>query len=322
MRTMVFIFGGLLLVSAPFLLAAGDTPPVRSADVATIANCALAPEQEAQVPAQEAGVLTKILVREGDSVTPGQQLAQIDDIIPRAQQDVAKYKLDVARKQAEDDVDVRFATAAAAVAKADYEQAMEANEKVRGTVPQAEVRKRLLDWHKMVLSIEKAKKDMAVAGLQAKVGEAELNAQIANVERRRLVTPTWRGETIVAPIVVALSRGWGGGVKIGGRVMRLVRIARLRGDGVLDAKEYRPSDIQDRPVQISVLLPHAGGRQTFAGKIVYVKPVIEGGTLQVRAEVENRKQDGVWILYPGMTAEMTIGLREPLRQGSSAVEAK
>jgi multidrug efflux pump subunit AcrA (membrane-fusion protein) len=322
MRTLVFIFGGLVLVSAPFLLAAGDTPTVRSADVAMIANCTLMPEQEAQVPAQEAGVLTNIRVREGDSVTPGQLLAQIDDIIPRAQQDVAKYKLDVAKKQAEDDIDVRFASAAAAVAKADYEQAMEANEKIRGTVPQAEVRKRLLDWHKMVLSIEKAKKDMAVAGLQAKVGEAELNAQIANVERRRLVTPPWRGDANIDAVVVELSRRLGEWVQIGEPVMRLVRIDRLRVDGVLDAKEYRPSDIQDRPVQVSVLLPHTGSRQTFSGKIVYVKPVIEGGTLQVRAEVENRKQDGVWILYPGMPAEMTIGLRETLRRSSSAAEAR
>jgi hypothetical protein len=90
--------------------------------------------------------------------------------------------------------------------------------------------------------------------------------------------------------------------------MRLVHLGRLRVNGVLDAKNFRPSEIQDRPIEIAVTLPRLG-RQTFSGKVVYVKPVIESGFLQLRAEVENRKLDGVWILNPGMNVEMTIQLK-------------
>jgi protein involved in polysaccharide export with SLBB domain/beta-lactamase regulating signal transducer with metallopeptidase domain len=60
---------------------------------------------------------------------------------------------------AEDSIEVRYAIAAAAVAKADYEQALEANKRVRGTVPQSEVRKRLLESKKMELAVEKARKE-------------------------------------------------------------------------------------------------------------------------------------------------------------------
>ena len=97
----------------------------------TVPNCLLALDAEATVPAQEAGVLMKIPVREGQQVAAGDLLAQIDDAIPQMQYNVACYKLEVAKKQAADDIDVRFATAAAAVAKADYDQAEDANEKVR-----------------------------------------------------------------------------------------------------------------------------------------------------------------------------------------------
>jgi len=304
MRLMVLVLSGLWLVSSPSLLRAADTA------TATITDCTLVPDQEAQIPAQEAGVLTKILVREGDTVAAKQLLAQIDDVLPRMQRDVAGFKLDAAKKKAEDDVDIRFAFKSAQVAEAEYNQAESANKNVPGTVPQAEVRRRLLDWHKMVLSVEKAKKEQAIAALEAKVAEAELNAAIANVGRRQLIAPSWldRASRPLDAVVVELTQRVGQWVQIGEPVMRLVRMDRLRVNGVLDAKLYRPSEIKDRPVRVAVMLPRIG-RQTFSGRIVYVKPVIEGGTLQVRAEVENRKQDGVWILNPGMPAEMTIELK-------------
>ena len=51
-----------------------------------------------QVPAQEAGVLVKIPVREGQQVADGDLLAQIDDIMPQTQYNVADYKLEGGRE--------------------------------------------------------------------------------------------------------------------------------------------------------------------------------------------------------------------------------
>jgi hypothetical protein len=43
---------------------------------------------------------------------------------------------------------------------------------------------------------------------------------------------------------------------------------------------------------------------------VFVNPLIRtGGSFQVRAEVENRKENGFWVLSPGMPATMTIQLK-------------
>jgi multidrug efflux pump subunit AcrA (membrane-fusion protein) len=275
---------------------------VEASDTVKVANCLLALDAEATVPAQEPGVLTKIPVHEGQQVAVGDLLAQIDDAIPRMQREVADYKLEVAKKQAADDVDIRFATAAADVAEAEYHLAVEANKKVPGTVPQARVRELLLEHRKMSLSIEKAQKDRAVAALQANVAEAELRAADVNLKHRRITAP-------LDAVVVELSKHEGEWAQSGDPIMRLVRIDRLRVEGFLNAKNFRLSEIRGCPVSVTVELAR-GKKETFPGRIVYVKPLVEaGGEFLVRAEVENRKENEVWLLSPGMSAEMTIQLK-------------
>ncbi len=287
---------GLVLIGLILLASSA-----RAADTVKISNCLLALDDEATVPAQVAGVLTKILVREGRQVAAGDLLAQIDDAIPLAKREVAKFKLEAAKRQAADDVDIRFATAAAEVAEAEYNLAEDANRKMQGTVPQARVRELLLEHKKMKLSIDKAKKDMAVAALQAKVAEAELHAAEVDVQHCRIVAP-------LDAVVVELKSHEGEWAQAGEPIMRLVRIDRLRVEGFLNVKDYRASQIQGRPV--SVVATFAGQTETFPGKIVYVKPLIDaGGEFLVRAEVQNRKENGVWLLSPGLNAEMTIQLQ-------------
>jgi len=275
---------------------------VQAADTVTLPDCLISLADEVKVPAQEPGVLMKIPVRDGQQVAKGDLLAQIDDIVPRAQQNVALYKLKVAEKEATDDINIRFSKAGAAVAEADCLQDAEANAKIPGTVQQTTVRQHLLEQRKMELSIEKAQKDLDVAGLQAKVSQAELEAATANVQRRRIVSP-------LDAVVVELSSHEGEWVQAGDPIMRLIRIDLLRVEGLLNVKNFRFSEIQDRAVQVVVTLAH-GQREAFPGKIVFVKPLVQaGGTFLVRAEVQNRRQDGVWILCPGLSADMTIQLK-------------
>ena len=104
---------------------------VRAADSAVVLpDCVVSLADEVAVPAQEAGVLVKIPVRDGQQVTKGDLLAQIDDIVPRAKQNVAMYKLKAALKEATDDINKRFSEASADVAYADCMQDSEANRKI------------------------------------------------------------------------------------------------------------------------------------------------------------------------------------------------
>jgi macrolide-specific efflux system membrane fusion protein len=259
-------------------------------------------DEEVQVPAQEAGVLVKIPVREGQQVAQGDLLAQIDDVVPRMQYNVADFKHKVAEKQASDDIEVRYAAAGAEVYGAKLQRSLKANAKTPNTVSESDIDEQRLERDKFILSIEKAKKDLAIAAIQADVAKAELQAAAANLERRRLVAP-------IPAVVVELSRHEGEWVQQGDPVMRLLRIDRLRVEGFLNAKDYRLAEIEGRPVEVTVTLAR-GQKETFPGKIVFVKPLVQaGGEFLVRAEVQNRKQNDAWVLSPGLNAAMTIQLK-------------
>lgn len=265
-------------------------------------NCLLSLDAEVQVPAQEAGVLTSIPVHEGQQVAKGELLAQIDDMIPRAQQNVALYKLKVAEKQAADDIDVRYSISSYNFASAKLRRSLAANAKTPNTVTEEVLDEQRLDQKKSELMIEKSRKDFDVAGLQKQVSDAELKAADANVEHRRLLAP-------LDAVVIELARHEGEWVQAGDTVMRLVRVDQLRVEGLVDAKDYTPAEIQGRPVQVKVTLAR-GKQETFPGRIVFVNPVVRtGGSFQVRAEVQNRKEGGFWVLSPGVKAEMTIDLK-------------
>lgn len=295
MRTTSFLVANCMILFA--------AAPALAADTVTLPNCLLSLDEEALVPAQEAGVLLKIPVREGQQVAKGELLAQIDDILPQKQYDVARFKLKVAEKQANDDIDVRYAAAAYDVAEKKLQKSLQANAQTRGTVPETEIDVQRLERDKFRLSIEKAQKDLVVADLQRQVSEAELKAAEANLERRRIMAP-------LDAVVVELTRHEGEWVQPGDPVMRLVRVDRLRVEGFLNAKDYRASEVRGQPVSVVVELAR-GQHETFPGNIVYVKPLVEaGGEFLVRAEVQNRREDGVWVLSPGLNAKMSIQLRK------------
>ena len=290
-----------LVLVLVFLLATMPLSLVQAAETITVPGCVLFPDEEVYVPAQEDGVLTKILVHEGQQVAKGDLLVQIDDVVPRMQYNVARYKLEVAKEQALNDIEVRYAKAGLDVAASHLQRSYNSIKITPKSVSQDVIEEQELEKEKFRLSIEKADKDLKVAGWQKGVSEAELKAAEANVKRRKIIAP-------LDADVVELKSHEGEWVKAGDIVLRLVRLDLLRVHGSLDAKIASPAEVQGRPVQITVALAH-GRQETFQGKIVYVKPLVEGGAYEVRAEVQNRKNGDFWLLSPGRSAEMTIQLK-------------
>lgn len=272
-------------------------------DMEVVSNCLVTLIREAEVPAQEEGTLLEIMAKEGDQVTKGDLLAQIDDRKVRMAENVARYELEAAKTEASNDVNVRYARAAAEVAAAEYQQAVDANHAAPKSYPLAEVRRLLLDHRKFVLQIEQSEHELNVAGLTAKVKEAQLDAASTDVDRRKVKAP-------IDGLVVKRYRRVGEWVRPGEPVMRVVGIDRLRIEGYLDATRISPTDVADQPVSITVAMPH-GGQETFEGKVVFVSPLVEAGMqFLVHAEVVNRQQNGSWLLRPGVPADMKIQLKK------------
>ena len=276
--------------------------PASAAMQTVLHNCYVTQIEEVQVPAQEAGVLVQVDVREGDTVQAGQLLAQIDDVQARMQQRVAQFELQVAREEAESDISVRYARATEAVARQEWQQAVEANKKVVGAVPEAEVRRLVLKQNEAALSIEQAEMRRRIAALEARVSEARVEAAGVNIERRQIAAP-------LDALVLKVHHHEGEWVQPGVPVVHLIKLDRVWVEGSLTAQTYTPAEVHDRPVSVRVALAR-GREETFQGQIVFVKPVIEADdTFLVRAEIANRQENGFWLLSPGMPAEMTIQLK-------------
>lgn len=269
----------------------------------TISGCLVTPIYEVEVPAQEAGVLMKLEVVEGQHVDEGQLMAGIDDKQARAAAEVAEYKLEAAKEEAGNDVNRRYAEAAAAVAKAEVESAVAANRKAPGAVPQTEINRLLLQQRQFELQIEQAVYELGIAQTSVKVREAEMKAAQEDVAHRQILAP-------FSGVVEKIHRRKGEWVQPGDPVLKLLQVDSLWIEGFVDASRYTPGDLRGQPVLVTVSLP--GRQEQFQGNVVFASEVIEAGPqFLVKAEVKNRQDPRTsdWLLRSGMNAVMTIQLR-------------
>jgi RND family efflux transporter MFP subunit len=246
------------------------------------------------VPAQEGGLVTGVVVREGQRVKQGELLAQLDDQVPRLAADAAKAKYDITHEKATNDVALRYAKKALEVSQAELRRSTESIEKFAKSVSQSQLDVEQLTVQKNQLESEQAAHEQAIAVLEMKAQENELNAAKAQIARRRIVAP-FDG----AIVQVYLRKGeW---AEPGQKALRIVNADRLKAEGFIPA-DAAAGVAAGSAVELIVDL--AGKPQAFKGKVSFVSPEVDPITGQVRvwAEIENR--DG--RLRPGQGAKMRI----------------
>lgn len=305
----IAVFYAMAVLAVPPLAATPSvrepTPTPAAARQAVVPHCLVSLIEDVQVPAREAGALTNVSVVEGQYVTQGQLLAQIDDQQPKLDKMAAELERDAALAKAQDDIEVRYAQAALDVAAAELERALAIDRKSPGGVTQQEIQKLKLARHRDELQIERSKLEMRVAKMNADVHQAAVRSAENAVGRRQIVAP-------LPGVVVTLFHEKGEWVAAGESVLQVIRIDKLRVEGFLNASEIGPDEVIGRPATVEVQL--AGGRAAqFAGKIVFISPLVQAGDkYRVRAEVENRTENGSPVLRPGMTATMAIARGGPV----------
>src|SRR4051812_43973824 len=130
--------------------------------------------EEAEVPAQEAGVITGVAVVEGQRVKQGELLAQIDDQVARLAAEATKAKYDISRAKATNDVRLRYAQKATDVSEAELRRSTESIEHFAKSVSQSQLDVEQLTVQKNRLEAEQARHEQEVAVLEMKREEAEL----------------------------------------------------------------------------------------------------------------------------------------------------
>ncbi len=292
-----------LLATMAVTLAQAGQPEI-STNEAVIENCEIGSVQNLDVPASEAGVMTRLHVKEGEEVDRNEIVGTVDDREARALYEVKRLEYEVAKQLAESDVKIRHSKKAADVAKKEYEKFKTIDANLQGAVTQIDLLRKQFEWERTLLAIEQSTEEDASNELTADSKKAELDAAQVALDRRNMVAP-FKG--VVARTYVQEGE-W---VQPGDAVLQLVRIDRLRVGGRLDASEWSRGDIENRKVTVEVTLPR-GRTVKVPGQIVFVSPVVEvGGNLPVVAEIDTPMQNDEPLVYAGMQGRMTIHTNQP-----------
>jgi macrolide-specific efflux system membrane fusion protein len=255
---------------------------------------------EADVPAQEAGVLTNVAVREGDDVKQGATLAQIDDQVARMAELAAKLKYDVAHEKATNDVQVRYAQKAAEVAEAELERSTGSVARFAKSVSQTQLDVERLNVEKTRLEAEQADHNQQIAALEMKTAQNELDAAKVQRVRRQIVAPF---DGTIVQVFVRLGE-W---VEPGQKALRIVNTKRLKAEGFLPAT-MADAKLLGAPVRLTLDLAGEDAA-AFTGKVSFVSPEVDPITGQVRVWAEIDNQSG--RLRPGQPVKMMIESPHP-----------
>jgi macrolide-specific efflux system membrane fusion protein len=251
--------------------------------------------QQVEVPARAQGVLASLLVTEGDSVELGAVLAQIDDAEAKLLQGRAAIELQLNQEKVDNDVAIRSAQKALAFGQAELKRFERAAQGIPGSVSVSELEEVRLRAEKAGFDLEDARLTRRQDQLNVDLKNQELDLSKHNVEIRRIIAP-------INGVVVQVLKQPGEWVEPGEKVLRIVRIDRLRVEGLIPVDDL-PPDLRGAPVSITLDRP-GGTSKTVSGKVVFVSPEINpvNGQVRIWAEVDNK--DG--ILKPGLRPKMKI----------------
>ncbi len=280
----------LLLLAAAVLAASSGR-----AEEIEVSSVLIKLLEQVDVPAREAGVLANVTVHEGEIVAVGARLAQIEDGDAKIEKRRAELELIAARRAAESDVRVRYARKSLEVAEADLRRAVDSEKRLPQSVTQSELDQLRLLVDRGGLDVEEAQLEFELTQTTRESKENDVRLADYNIAQRRVTAP-------LAGFVAEVQRHPGEWVQPGQTILRMLRLDRLRAEGLVNARSL-PTDVNGRPVKLTVQLSDQSSA-TFAGKVVFVSPEIDpvNGQVRIWAEIENTDLR----LQPGLHGSMVI----------------
>ncbi len=249
---------------------------------------------QVEVPARESGALASVSAREGEMVSAGAAVAQIEDADAQFDKRRAQMELLAANKEADNDVKVRFARKSHEVADAELRRAIDSERRFAQSVSQSELDRLRLTMQKTELEIEQAQLELELAQAARELKQIDVEHADHVIHERRITAP-------LSGFVAEVMRHQGEWVQPGQTILRILRLDRLRAEGLVSGDQVR-GDLKGRAVTLTV---DVDGRPTeFAGTVTFVSPEIDpvNGQVRIWAEVDNPDL----TLRPGLHGSMVI----------------
>lgn len=276
--------------------SAGSSPHVFEGGVVAIRDVFI----PIDLPAQEGGVLESIEVKVGDHVKKGDVLATVDDELEELRLEASEEQLARAKKEASNDINVRYADAGAKVHQFIYDSVERAIADVPESYSTSQQLKHRLTAKQFELQKEQARHELDLAEHDVRVSEAKYRLAKHELDRREIKAP-------VEGVIEEVKKVEGEWVRAGDEIVRLLQMDRLRVEGYVPYDPLTPADVRGKPVTVTVNLAR-GKVGTFKGVVDATGSYFDRGEFRVIVEVINRKdsQTGDWMIMPGMDAKVEI----------------
>jgi macrolide-specific efflux system membrane fusion protein len=279
-----------------------------TAEEITIDSALLQLIEQVDVPAQVAGVLSSVNVLEGDIVKAGTKLAQLDDKSVKLVYQRAAIELQLSAEKASNQVAIRSAQRALEFARSENDRRQRAAAGLAGSVSESVLEEARHKLDQAELELQQSQHESRVNQLTEKLKKQELLLGQREIEQRQIIAP-------VSGVVVEIVRHAGEWVEPGEKVLRIVRIDRLRAEGLIHVRNVT-GKLKGSTATVAVTIPGQGEMQ-LSGQVVFVSPEVNpvNGLVRISVEFANTKH----LFRPGLRARITIpspGLQPPLESTS------
>lgn len=258
-------------------------------DRAYLTNCSIEYISRPLLHAAESGRLI-VAPREGDLVEAGAVVAETDTSIAQMQLRVKVKEYESERRKCESDIEVRYSQAQVDVAKASYDDAADANRKVKNAVSPNEIRKRRFEVDAGELRVEKSRNDREILKTGALVKLREVELAEAMMKMHKITSP-------VTGIIEAPSssngtvplKHVGEWVRPGDVIAQVTQTDRLRIVGSLEAHKCNRKALIGNPVKITIPVLGTDQMKSVDAEIVHVGTNIDStsGEIEIWAEIDN-----------------------------------
>ena len=295
MKFMLLVFLPLFLVGlSAFENFAQETEQLGEA--IRIRNAIVSIAETVDLPAEQSGVLVKLNVTPGQTVSLGQLIAKVKDDSLSLKLEHARLEHELAKMAAESQVDLLYSQKSYDVAVSELRRSENANLRVPNSVPLAKLEKQGLEKDRTELKLEQARRDLEMAAFRTRLTSSNIKIAQADLAKTNVTAP-------MSGLVVSVEKRVGEWVEASNVICKLVRTDRLWIQGLLPAQQAAKIAV-GTPVQIEFKQDWIETRKV-AGQIVFVSPEANtvNGMVQVRAEFDNDQAK----VPTGLKADIVIG---------------
>lgn len=280
-------------------------PPAITIDDAQILRI-----QDVVVGSPVSGIVASVAVREGQSISKGTQLAELDSERSRKELAAAKAEFEAALIESQNDVNTRYAERTLEVRQRELKQSREANQRYSGSVTATEMDRLKLVVDQAALSVEQARQEIDVA-------MATVNFKAAAVDLARLRVQEHTIESTISGRVAEVAVQPGQWVEAGAPIARIVSLDPIRVSAFVDGRRFDRS-LVGRSVEFQWNADENERPLTLKGAVTFVSDELNPITSQVRLWADLSNPDE--IIRPGMRGKLILLPSQPTPETDDALE--